>query len=739
MLRLLLLLGSIAISCCTFAQQPAASTDPLRAVHNALFASFIPIEETKNDPTDAALFAPARDSIWNADSQAPWFRHLPPAIHRSPQLRVPRVRCSSAISAPHAPASFASLAPDRSASTYSLPSHYLRSERPPPPRATNARNFYVVTTYTSLQEKLTGVSLNRSAPHGWILQHIPQLPPTRLRFDRPTHTIVSTDTPIDYLIVGSGPAGSVLADQLRRGGKHVLLLASGSFIVPGSMESRLVDDLLDDRVPTTAPLRIHNGMTVGGGSQVNVDLCFAPTLPDIRFRINGWRKDGRIGPDDFTLPQITAAYDWVKSAIGTRTLTASEINPNNHALWDGALRDGLHPKLYDLNTYAPGQSPYPVTDKLSPQKASSLSRPFRTRRIPSMIPDADVRRVLFEQADGQPRAVAVEVRTRAPIPEDGVITDPNHFGLAPNQTVTIRARTIILSAGALGSPTILLRSGVKNDQIGRGIVLHASMPIIGEFDHTIDALQGTQASVYVDDHLIDSGYALESIKFLPAYAALMSPGSAMHTFSMVKAFRNLAGFGAMLIDTPDPNNRLTLDAQGEPIIHYQLSAPDIQRFHHAVSESVRLMSLAGAKQVYLPTTGNDPCPASEHRSSHRPSSPTSGTIRAGRQEPPLHPQPHNHHLRSHAGHQQDGRLTRQQRRRPRLPRLGYNQPLRRRRQHLPHLHRCQPHAEHLHLRKNLRRQNDGTASLSYSSVSTSAIKPRGAINADIPTLIAAAN
>jgi choline dehydrogenase-like flavoprotein len=213
-----------------------------------------------------------------------------------------------------------------------------------------------------------------------------------------------------------------------------------------------------------------------------------------------------------------------------------------------------------------------------------------------------VRRVLFDNGNGTRKATGVEVRMRAPIGDAGVIADPSGLGLATGEMVTIPARNVILSAGALGSAAILLRSQIANDQIGRGIVLHASMPIMGRFDRTIDALVGTQASVFVDDRLIQEGYALESMSDQPLYAGLMSPGPAMHTYNMVKSYRNLAGFGVMLIDTPSPNNRITLDLQGEPQVEYTLSDPDKQRFRRGVAEAIRIMFLAGAKQVYLPTT-----------------------------------------------------------------------------------------------------------------------------------------
>jgi hypothetical protein len=149
-----------------------------------------------------------------------------------------------------------------------------------------------------------------------------------------------------------------------------------------------------------------------------------------------------------------------------------------------------------------------------------------------------------------------------------------------------------------------MRSGIKNDLIGRGVVLHPSMPIMGRFDHHIDVLKGTEASVYVDDHLADRGYALESMADQPLYAAIMSPGPPLHSYEMIKAFRDLAGFGVMLVDTPQAANRIRLDEDGQPVVDYTLSASDKQRFAEGIDEAVQVMFKAGAKEVYLPTTEN---------------------------------------------------------------------------------------------------------------------------------------
>ena len=599
---------AVAVALCFFSAargQSQAKSDEtpldsaLHAAHNALFASFLPVEQLQDDPRTAAMLAAARDGIWQQISHVPPIQQL---LMPFTDLRSFGNSCGIAQAIQDARAtSFAALSTDKRGQVLLLLQDC--DENAARRLAATVRNFYLVKGYGAVQSQLTGVSLNLFAPPDYLKQNMPHLPQTRLAYDNAKKELAEKDGhAIDVLIVGSGPAGSVLAHELRRGGKRVLLLERGSFVIPGSMETRLIDDLIDTRTSMDGSIRIRNGLAVGGGSQVNVDLCFAPTSEAIRRKIESWRQSGQIAPMQFTQPDLAREYEWVKRAIGTRSLSEGEINLNNRVLWDGAKLAGLHPKLYNLNTYAPDSSPSPVTDKRSAESQLLIAALEDTQNPLGMVPDADVRRVLFDGEGEHRRAVGVEVQMRPTISEPGAIADPNNLKLSTGQVFTVHAKTVILSAGALGSPVILLRSGIRNDRIGRGVVLHPSMPIMGRFDHSIDVLNGTEASVYVDDHLADRGYALESMADQPLYAAIMSPGPALHSYEMIKGFRNLAGFGVMLVDTPQSSNRLLLDANGEPQIDYTLSGPDKLRFAEGISEAVRIMFKAGAKEVYLPTT-----------------------------------------------------------------------------------------------------------------------------------------
>jgi choline dehydrogenase-like flavoprotein len=574
----------------------AATAD--KAIHEALFASYIPVDDSDLQPELRARLIEVRDGIWAAAGKDLAFQSvLAPFADLRSFGQMCNIRSFLSTSGE---AVFADLkAEDRLHVLYLL---HSCSANEPRRLAMSLRSFYLSRTYGALQEALTGVNLNLYAPRSYIDNHRPVLPPTRLRYDARTKEITHRDGEIDYLIVGSGPAGSVLAHELRRGGKRVVLVERGSFTVPGAMETRLISDFQESsggRYSVDGAILIKNGMAVGGGSLVNVDLCFAPTLPTVQFRIDRWRKDGRIGSMDFTRSDLAKAYEWVKSSIGTRVLAEGEINTNNRKLWDGAIASKLHPKLYDLNTYPPSQSPYPVTDKRSAATELILAALTDAANPLSMIPDAEVRRVLFDEGTSKIRGVEVKMRTAVDKP--GILSDPNNLSVRAGDMVTIRARQVILSAGALGSPAILLRSKIPNDQIGRGVVLHASMPVIGKFDQTVDALSGTQASVFVDDFLISKGWALESMSAEPLYSAIMAMGPARYSLETMQAYRNLAGFGVMLIDTPSPDNRVRLDAQQEPEVVYTLSKADKARFRQGVAEAVRIMFRAGAKQVLLPS------------------------------------------------------------------------------------------------------------------------------------------
>src|SRR3954452_4126418 len=196
--------------------------------------------------------------------------------------------------------------------------------------------------------------------------HAPQIPPSRLYYDRQSNSLKHKDGPIDFIVVGSGPGGATVAHQLWEAGKRVVLIEKGPWVVWGSMDTRSHPALMFEQDPaatTDNGIILRSGETMGGGTTVNIDLAFSPLEATVQARVDRWKEMGLIDARFYTQEDIAAAYQWVRKKIQTRQLSQSELNQDNRVLWDGAEAFGVDPKLYHLNRYPVDYSPSPVDDK----------------------------------------------------------------------------------------------------------------------------------------------------------------------------------------------------------------------------------------------------------------------------------------------------------------------------------------------------------------------------------------
>jgi hypothetical protein len=357
---------------------------------------------------------------------------------------------------------------------------------------------------------------------------------------------------------------------------------------------------------------IRSGETLGGGSTVNIDLAFSPLEATIQARIDEWRRHGLIDSRYYTTERMAAAYRWVREVIQTRELSQSELNQDNLVLWNGAKGFGVGPSLYHLNRFPEFLSPSPVDDKRDAARQLLVAALADAANPLSVIPDAEVGEVLFAPAPGgrNVRATGVTVTMATPWTEYGnTVVDPCRLGIPPGTAVTIEAESVVLSAGTIGTTRILLNTAkrepaVANPRIGKGLILHPSLPLIGQFRRQINLLEGLDSATFVDAFGVVPGFIFETMSGLPAYGALLIPGDGRQIYEQLVRFNQSAGFGVMLVDTPSDANCITLDTQGNPILQYTLSESDRARFRTGVAVAVRMMFLGGAHTVIVPSNEN---------------------------------------------------------------------------------------------------------------------------------------
>ena len=109
---------------------------------------------------------------------------------------------------------------------------------------------------------------------------------------------------------------------------------------------------------------------------------------------------------------------------------------------------------------------------------------------------------------------------------EGVKATVTNTETGKTHSLTIHAKTVIVAAGALNSPAILLRSGLENQHIGRHLYLHPVTTITGIYPEKVYPWQGVMQSAYSREfaHLDGNyGYVLEVPPVHPGLIGLSTP------------------------------------------------------------------------------------------------------------------------------------------------------------------------------------------------------------------------
>jgi len=391
----------------------------------------------------------------------------------------------------------------------------------------------------------------------------------------------------DVVIVGSGAGGAVAAATLAEAGLDVLVLEAGGHY------NR--DNYPSDQLDAIANLYREGGLTiaagkpaipvpvaraVGGTTVINSGTCFRapdPVLEDWRQRFGiGWAG------------QLDADFAEAEDFLRVTPLDPERMGRNGQLAMEGAAAVGASGGPISRNAGSCVQcSSCPFGCAIDAKRGMHVSYLPRAVAAGARVrAGVEVDRVLFEgdRAVGVAGAVAVPAAMRRQVRPRG------------ESRFTVRARrAVIVAGGALGTPELLLRSGVGGGQVGRNLHIHPACWVGARYEEEVRGWDGVMQSFYIDQW--EPQRILLEATFTPlAFGGGWLLGAGRSHQEAMLDFGHIGSIGVHLSD--ESAGRVGLGTPGSLRASYRLTRDDADRLAFGIARAAEVHFAAGATEVY---------------------------------------------------------------------------------------------------------------------------------------------
>ncbi|PJF21955.1 MAG: hypothetical protein CUN56_08470 [Phototrophicales bacterium] len=390
----------------------------------------------------------------------------------------------------------------------------------------------------------------------------------------------------EILVIGSGAGGGVVAGELAQAGYEVMVIEKGDYFADHEFprsEYEGMAQLYEKHgalVTSDATMSILAGSTLGGGTTINWSASFR--TPD--YVLKEWEQV--LGFSGATSQALQNSFDAVIQRTNINT-AESLANPNNRVFERGSQALGYTCEVVPRNVKGCEVCDFCNYGCQFGAKMGTLKTYLQDAYDAGakIVVRGHVDRILHRH--GKVIGAVVHVKEK-----NGAV---HH--------VTVKAKVVVVSAGTIHTPAILLRSGLSNPNIGKNLYLHPTTVTTGLFDEPIDPWRGAPLTRVVRDfkNLDGNGYGvwLENAPAHPGLNGLATPWLDARQYK--RAIQRLPNMANIIILTRDRDSgRITLDKHGQPHIHYRLSHYDAKHLMLGMKEALKIHIAAGALEVSTP-------------------------------------------------------------------------------------------------------------------------------------------